>query len=75
MRSIEKTIIILAVIAFVIAVGSGILDVFIQDFEEGVDVLLELGEHSTQALVALTALVAAVLTLTNSARGRKKRGK
>ena len=75
MRSIEKTIIILAVIAFVIAVGSGILDVFIQDFEEGVDVLLGLGVHSTQALVALTALVAAVLTLTNSARGRKKRGK
>ena len=75
MRTIEKTIIILAAIVFIIAIGSGVLDVYIQDFEEGVDVLLELGEYSTRALVALTALVAAVITLTNSARGRKKRGK
>ena len=73
MRSAEKVTIILAAVVFVTAIGSGVLDVYIQDFEEGVDVLLELGEHSTQALIALTALVAVAVTLGNSARGRKKR--
>ena len=73
MRTIEKVIIVIAGLAFVTAVGSGFFDVWIQDFEEGVDVLLELGKHSTQAFVALAALGAAAFTAYNSTRGKKRR--
>ena len=75
MRFAEKVIIVIAVIIFVTAIGSGILDVYIQDFEEGIDVLLELSEHGTQALIALGALVALVVTFNSSSKGRKKRKK
>ena len=73
MRSIEKGIIILAVIVFITAVGAGIFDVFIQNLGRGIDVFIELGRHSTEAIAALVALVTVVVTLTNATRGRKKR--
>ena len=73
MRAFEKVIIFVATIVFVTAIGSGVFDVFIQDFEDGVDILLQLGEHSTQALIALGALVAALITFGSSVRGKKKR--
>lgn len=73
MRSAEKLIMILAAVAFVIAVGSGFFDVYIRHFEEGVITLKNLGELSTEALTALAAIVAAAVTLIGSSRGRKKR--
>ncbi len=73
MRLIEKVILVVAVVVFITATGLGVFDVYIKGFEDGIDVLLELGEHSTEAIIALSALVVSVMALGSSKRGRKKR--
>ncbi|HEA68299.1 hypothetical protein LCGC14_1268460 [marine sediment metagenome] len=73
MRSIEKIIIVLAVVVFITALGMGVLDVYVKGFEEGSDIFMELIKRSTNAIIALVALVAAVMTLGSSKRGRRKR--
>ena len=73
MRVSEKFIMLVAVVVFITALGHGVFDVYVTDFEEGIDVLLEVGEHSTQAIIAAGALIAAAVTVLNSTRGKKKR--
>ena len=73
MRAVEKGIVVIAIVVFITALGSGVFNVYVTGFEEGLDILLEIGEHSTNAIIALAALLAAVMALGNSKRGRKKR--
>ena len=73
MRAVEKGIIIIALVVFITALGMGAFDIYVEGFEEGLDVLLEIGEHSKNAIIALAALITAVMTLSGSKRGRKKR--
>ena len=73
MRSFEKLVVIVMVIVFVTALGLGVFDVYVQGFVAGSNIILEITKHSTEALIAIAALVAAVLTMGNSKRGRKKR--
>ncbi|KKN47807.1 hypothetical protein LCGC14_0659280 [marine sediment metagenome] len=74
MRTIEKVIIIPAVIVFITAVGAGIFDAYIQNFGKGIDVFLELGKHSTNALIAVIALMTTVATSLNYIKGKSYRG-
>ena len=73
MRSIEKGIIILAVVVFITAVGAGIFDIYFNYFGRGIDVFIALGRQSTELIAAAVALVTVVVTLRNATRGRKKR--
>ena len=75
MRAVEKGIIIISVVVFITVLGMGMFDVYVEGFEEGLDILLEIGEHSTNAIIDLGALLAAVMTFSGSKRGRNKRGK
>lgn len=73
MRTSEKFLIVAAVIVCIPAIGSGIFDVYLMWFRKGVGEIMDLGEISTEALIALGALVTGIVTLLNSSRGRKKR--
>ena len=75
MRSAERVIIIVAVVAFITILGSGAIDQYIADFQNGLSVLGTLAKNSTQTAGLVGALVVAIVTLTNSKRGRKKRKK
>ena len=73
MRKRDKMIIVLSIFAFIIALGHGTFDVIIKDYEQGVDKLMILSEHSTNAIIAVAALIAAVVTFGGSIRGPRKR--
>ena len=73
MRSAERFIIITAVVAFITILGSGAIDHYITDFQTGLSILGTLAKNSTQTAGLVGTLVVAIVTLTNSKRGRKKR--
>lgn len=75
MRKLERVIIIIAVIVFITAVGSGIFDIYIQYFKNGVTTFVDLGRHSTEGIIALIALAVAGITAYNSIGGKNKRKK
>lgn len=75
MRSIEKFIMVVAVVVFITAMGMGVFSIYVQGFKEGLTMLEELFEHSTNLIIAGAALITAALTLNSSKRGRKKRGR
>ena len=71
-RTLEICVAVLAGIVFIVAVGRGIFDVYIQDFTEGIDILLQLGKHSAEAIVAVAALIIAVIAATGGLKKRKR---
>ena len=73
MRKRDKVIMVLSVLVFIVALGHGTFDIIIKDYKQGVDKLLILSEHSTNAIIAIAALLAAVMTFGSSWQGPKKR--
>ncbi len=73
MRKRDKMIMVISIFAFIVALGHGTFDVIIKNYEQGVDKLLVLSEHSTNAVIAIAALLAAIMTFGSSRRGPGKR--
>ena len=75
MRKLEYITAIIAGVICVIALGSGALDIYIQWWYNGVDIILAIAKHSINALVAVITLIVGALAATGKLRPKSKRRK
>ena len=75
MKTIEKVLLVVALIAFLIILGSGALDVYVAYYTTGVDRLLNLGTLSAKAIAAIVVIFVATGIRWNSSGERKKRSR
>ena len=75
MRAMEKFMIAAGVILFITMLGGGYFSEYVRNFGEGLSLLALLSTHAAETGGMVISLVLVIVTLINSARGRKKRGK
>lgn len=73
MRVFEIFILAAAIIALVTVLGSGAIDHYVADFQNGLSVINTLVKNGTATAALLLSLATGIAALTNSAKWRKKR--